>query len=74
MITLHPKSEDSWICICGNTPVYDGFFPCDLKGNEMVPVIDSDWNGLYVGASCGRIIVQKTLKVVGRNPEPKMLA
>lgn len=64
-------SEDAWICLCGNVPSDDGFYPCDRKGNEMEPV--QGWENLYVCLSCGRIINQDTLEVVGRNPNPKLL-
>jgi hypothetical protein len=78
VITLEKNSdgtdnEEAWVCICGNRPTDAGFFPCDADGNEMVPVKESDWNGLYVCNSCGRIIDQDTLEVVGQNPNPKML-
>jgi hypothetical protein len=73
-ITAEKTDRHAWLCVCGNTPVGDGFFPCDEHGNEMVPDIGSDWNGLYVCARCGRIIKQDTLEVVGRNPHPNLLA
>lgn len=66
-------NDEAWICICNNTPSDGGFYPCDEKGNEMEPTIGSNWSGLYVCADCGRIIDQKTLEVVGRNPEPVLL-
>ena len=66
-------NDEAWICLCNNTPVSDGFYPCDEKGNEMEPTIGSGWESLYVCAKCGRIIDQRTLEVVGRNPEPKLL-
>jgi hypothetical protein len=72
-ITREPSDEDAWVCICKNTPVDDGFYPCDEKGNEMEPTIGSGWTDLYVCARCGRIIKQDTLEVVGVNPNPKML-
>lgn len=72
-ITHEPDNEEAWICICGNTPSGGGFYPCDKEGNEMEPVIGSDWDGLYVCADCGRILHQDTLEVVGRNPKPKFL-
>lgn len=67
-IKLEPGFEDGWICLCGNTPADDGFYPCDEKGNEMEPVVGSEWENLYVCFTCGRIINQDTLEVVGRNP------
>jgi hypothetical protein len=65
--------EDAWHCICGNKAVQDGFYPCDTKGDEMVPDVGSDWDGLYLCARCGRIINQATLEVVGHNPDPIFL-
>lgn len=73
-ITHEAGSDEAWICICGNTPVSDGFYPCDKDGNEMTPSIGSDWDSLYVCAKCGRIINQSTLEVLGQNPNPKLLA
>jgi hypothetical protein len=72
-ITHEAGSDEAWICICGNTPVDDGFYPCDKDGNEMEPSVESDWEDLYVCARCGRIIKQDTLEVIGQNPHPKML-
>ena len=63
--------KDAWICLCGNQPSSDGFFPCDKQGNEMEPA--DGWDGLYVCLRCGRIIEQDSLRVVGLNPKPKLL-
>lgn len=63
-ITHEAGNDEGWVCICGNMPVSDGFYPCDEKGNEMEPV--SGWKDLYVCNRCGRIIHQYTLEVVGR--------
>lgn len=73
-ITALKSDRDAWLCICGNTPTSDGFYPCDEDGNEMEPSKGSGWNGLYVCGRCGRVINQETLEVVGRNPQPKLLA
>lgn len=72
-ITHEPNNEEAWICICGNRPADDGFFPCDKNGNEMEPLIGSDWKDLYVCANCGRIINQYTLEVLGQNATFKLL-
>ena len=72
-ITHESGSDDAWVCVCGNQPDGDGFFPCDAQGNEIEPTVGSGWTNLYVCAQCGRIIEQDTLEVVGRNPKPKML-
>jgi len=72
-ISHEPGSSEAWVCGCGNSPVADGFYPCNAKGDEMEPTQGSDWSGLYVCARCGRIIRQDTLEVIGRNPNPKLL-
>jgi hypothetical protein len=72
-ITHEAGNDEAWVCLCGNTPDSDGFFPCDKEGNEMEPVIGSAWAGLYVCGGCGRIIDVDTLQVIGRNPSPKLL-
>jgi hypothetical protein len=69
----HEKGNDeAWICLCGNEPSEDGFYPCDEQGNEMEPA--GSWKGLYVCLRCGRIVEQDSLRVVGCNPSPKLLA
>lgn len=72
IISHKPGYPEAWICICGNHPVADGFFPCDEKGNEVAP--DFDWKGLYFCDNCGRIINQKTLEVIGRKLIPNSIA
>jgi len=64
--------SEAWVCVCGNTPMDDGFYPCDKHGNEIEPLIGSGWDGLYVCARCGRIVRQNSLEVVGQNLNPKM--
>ena len=73
-ISHEAGNDEGWICLCGNTPASDGFYPCDEHGNEMDPTKGSGWVNLYVCTRCGRIISQDTLEVVGRNPHPQMLA
>jgi hypothetical protein len=65
-IAHEPGSDESWICLCGNRPDSDGFFPCDSNGNEVQPV--DGWNNLYVCFRCGRIVDQGTFEIVGQNP------
>ena len=60
--------KDAWVCLCGNTPMSDGFQPCDAEGNEVEPN-KGTWMGLYVCDRCGRIIRQKTLEVIGRRAQ-----
>jgi hypothetical protein len=71
VITHEAGNEEAWICLCDNTPSEDGFYPCDEKGNEVEPV--AGWGGLYVCFRCGRIIDPESLRVVGRNSQPKLL-
>jgi hypothetical protein len=73
-IRYESGDEESWICICGNKPLTDGFSPCDAGGNEMSPDIGSDWQNLYVCLTCGRVIRGDTLDVIGQNSSPKVLA
>jgi hypothetical protein len=42
------QDDDAWVCICGNVPSGDGFFPCNKDGNEIEPTEESGWDGLYV--------------------------
>jgi hypothetical protein len=54
----------NWVCLCQNTPQKAGFYPCDTKGNEVEPTV-KDWTtGWYVCGGCGRIIDQKTRRIV----------
>jgi hypothetical protein len=63
-ITHEKQDEDAWVCICGNTPVSDGFFPCNADGTVFETWGDNDWEGeLYCCDSCGRVIDQWTLEV-----------
>jgi hypothetical protein len=71
LITHETGNAEAWICICGNRPNYDGFFPCNQNGDEMNP--GKGWEDLYVCGRCGRIINQHSLEVVGRNPHFKRL-
>ena len=72
-ITHEKGDEDAWVCVCGNNPASAGFYPCDDEGNEIEPLVGSDWKNLYVCAECGRIINLGTLEIVGQNPNPQLL-
>jgi hypothetical protein len=64
-ISHESGSREAWICLCGNTPGDNGFYPCDEKGAEIEP--DKFWvKPLYVCDNCGRIIHQDSLEVIGR--------
>jgi hypothetical protein len=56
---------DMWICLCLNTPINQGFYPCDSEGNYVEPTPEDWTTDWYVCDRCGRIIDQKTLRVVG---------
>lgn len=66
-IVFDERDSDAWVCICGNRPHSDGFYPCDRNGKEVEPTETSGWDGAsYVCGRCGRIINQDTLEVMGR--------
>jgi len=73
-IHYEADDRDARVCVCGNKPIYDGFYACDPEGNEMSPDVGSEWQNLYVCLACGRIISGETLRVIGQNPTPRMLA
>ncbi|MBA3830160.1 MAG: hypothetical protein H0X33_14570 [Taibaiella sp.] len=73
-IHYESSNKDAWVCICGNTPSGDGFYPCDYEGNEIEPGKSANWGGLYVCGKCGRIINQDSLEVIGRNQLIKPIA
>jgi len=72
-ISHEAGNTKAWICICKNAPILAGFYPCNKLGNDMEPIIRSDWRRLYVCAASGRIIDQETLLVVGKSPKAKRL-
>jgi hypothetical protein len=54
-------------CVCGNTPVGQGFFPCLRSGQLVDPTPEAWVDGyLYRCDRCGQIIDGETLQVVGR--------
>jgi len=54
-----------FICTCGNTPDYEGFYPCNEKGKEVEPTPEEWTTDCYVCRKCGNIIKQKTLEILG---------
>lgn len=60
---------DDWVCVCGNMPHSDGFYPCLPDGTEVEPLQDGPWDGLYVCARCTRIVDGDTGEQV-REPGP----
>lgn len=63
---------DDWICICGNMPSTDGFYPCTADGVEVEPFPETWSNDLYICARCTRIIDGKDGSEV-RGPGPYVL-
>lgn len=58
------RGKKEWmICLCKNTPMYEGFYTSDIKGNYVEPSIGSTWAGLYRCGNCGRIIHSQTLEI-----------
>jgi len=61
----HGEDQNEWICLCGNTGLYEGFYPCNSEG-ELVEPTPEDWTtDCYVCEQCGRIIRQSDREVVG---------
>lgn len=51
-------------CLCGNEPMFDGFYTCNEEGDEVEPT-EQDWDGRRIRCHrCGRIIDQNTLEVL----------
>ena len=68
VIAHEARDVDAWICVCGNRPTCDGFYPCDQSGRQVEP--DKAWiQPLYVCDRCGRIVNSETLEVVGERAE-----
>lgn len=57
-IAHEPHSPDAWICLCGNRPTEDDFYPCHTDGTQTDPT--EGWPDLYTCARCHRIIDGKT--------------
>lgn len=65
-IIHEPHDTDAWVCICGNTPSGDGFYPIDAGHREVEPT-EKDWKtNQYFCNQCGRIVDQDSLEVVRR--------
>lgn len=58
---------ESWMCNCGNISDGSGFKTCLPHGKEVEHSF-SGWKKHYKCASCGRIIEQETLEVIGWAP------
>jgi hypothetical protein len=63
-----PIDRDGFVCLCGNRPATDGFYPGNRLGHQVEPNL-TDWpEKLLVCARCGRIIAEHVnqCEVVGR--------
>lgn len=63
---IHQDGEsDAWLCVCGNEPWEDGFYPCSKDG---IPCEGGpEWEGTYyICDRCGRIINEDTCYVIGK--------
>lgn len=66
-------TDGGWVCVCGNEPHLDGFFPYH-DGAQVEPDADGPWDGVhYVCAACFRIIDQTTGRVVDRRESVQLL-
>jgi len=68
-ITHEPGNPEAWVCICGNQPHQDGFYPVNFLGQWCEPVAGPWDTEAYGCARCGRIIDQNDLEVVGQMKE-----
>jgi hypothetical protein len=64
-ISSDPADPTWWTCVCSNTPIQDGFFPCDATGQQVEPTPQAWTTNCFVCERCGGIINQNTLEVVG---------
>jgi hypothetical protein len=71
-------SDSDWICLCGNRPDCDGFYPVaeiDGEAQWVEPVVNGPWDSVHYGcSSCGRVIDQDSLAVTGWMTEAARLA
>jgi len=68
--TIAANEHDDWKCLCNNTAIGHGFYPCDENGNEVEPTEKAWKTNWYVCRQCGRVIDQGTHAVIKRvNPQ-----
>ena len=61
------ECPDWAVCLCGNQPNYDGFYPCLENGQVVEPILGGIWNeSYYYCERCHRIIDMVTGVVCGR--------
>jgi hypothetical protein len=64
-IASDPNEPDWWICLCGNRPDLDGFYPCHQSG-EIIGPTPIQWPSSYYRCDrCGRVIQAGTRTIVG---------
>lgn len=62
----HQQSHpDAWVCVCGNDPTDQGFYPCDINGDNVEPAAEQCKSALYLCKRCGQIIHEEILEMVG---------
>ncbi len=61
-IVMLPSGD--FLCICGNTPWKDGFYPINSRNEEVEPVPQHWTTNHYACFQCGRIIDQTSLEVI----------
>ncbi len=66
---IYRDAWGKWTCVCGNTALDDGFYPCNSQGEVVEPTPEAWTTNCYVCDRCGRIINQETLAVVGSRDE-----
>jgi hypothetical protein len=64
-IKTDPVGSGEWLCLCGNTALDDGFYPCNEQGEEVEPTREAWTTNCYVCTGCGRIIRQSDRLVMG---------
>ena len=64
-ICHEPLNKYAWVCLCGNTPTAEGFYPCNGKGKPVEPTPEDWTTNLYVCERCGRMIDADSFEVVG---------
>jgi len=61
---IHVDEYDEWTCVCGNTSLGEGFYPCDAEGNIVDPTPEEWTTNLYRCDRCFRKINQATHEIV----------
>jgi len=76
LVIREEAGTDDWVCVCGNRPDADGFFPCDPSGERVEPTPGA-WPSpfwprpFYICDRCGRIIDADTLAVVSLDTDAR---